>query len=64
MNEILTTIRQRFAKGLREAGYKFFVPIIVVGRGIRLGLRIVAQQLDTAMADAREKASRSSVRHK
>jgi hypothetical protein len=64
MNEILTTIRQRFAKGLREAPYVFFVPIIVVGRGIRLGLRIMAQQLDTAMADARAKASRSSERHK
>ena len=64
MNEILTTIRQRFVKGLREAPFEFFVPIIVVGRGIRFGLRIVAQQLDIAMADAREKASRSSMHHK
>jgi hypothetical protein len=63
MNEILATIRQRFVKGLREAPYEFFVPIIVAGRGIRFGLRIMAQQLDTAMADARKKASRSNVDH-
>lgn len=64
MNEILATIRQRFAKGLREAPYEFFVPIVVVGRGIRLGLRIIAQQLDAAMIEARQKASRSSKHRK
>ncbi|MBB6244112.1 hypothetical protein [Rhodanobacter sp. MP1X3] len=63
MNEILATIRQRFVKGLREAPYEFFAPIIVASQGIRLGLRIITRQLDTAMIDAREKAYRSK-KHK
>lgn len=56
MNDVLTTIRRRFARGLREAPYEFFAPIIVAGRGIRSGLRIIMKQLDIAMTDAREKA--------
>lgn len=64
MNDILTTVRRRFFKGLREAPYEFFVPIIVVGRGFGCGLRTIAQQLDVAMAEARAKASRSSKHHK
>jgi hypothetical protein len=63
MNEILATIRHRFVKGLREAPYEFFAPIIVVGRGIRFGFGIITRQLDTAMADALEKAHRSN-KHK
>lgn len=64
MNEILTIIRQRFVRGLREACYEFPVPVTVVGRGLLLGLRVIGKQLDTAMAEAREKASRSSAHRK
>ena len=63
MNDILVTVRQRFVKGLREARYEFFAPIVVVGRGIQFVLRIITKQLDTAMTDAREKANRST-KHK
>ncbi|HTV87181.1 MAG TPA: hypothetical protein VME63_17415 [Dyella sp.] len=64
MNEILSTLRQRFVKGLRQAPYEFFVPIVIAGRGIRFSLRFIAQQLDAAMAEARDKASRPRLRHK
>lgn len=63
MNDILVTVRQRFVKGLREARYEFFAPIVAAGRGIQFVLRIITKQLDTAMTDAREKANRST-KHK
>lgn len=63
MNDILTTMRQRFVKGLRGATYEFVAATAVFGRAVPLGLRALAQQLDTATADARAKASRSSKHH-
>ena len=57
MSDIWAIVKQRFIKGLREGFYEFFAPGVAAVRCGKIIAHVYLEQLDRAMAEAREKAS-------
>lgn len=60
MADTFHIIKQRFAKGLREAPFEFVAPLIGIARSSPIVVRIVARQVHRAMTEARDKAGRGN----